>query len=107
MTSVFARQWAVKLTLFQESKHKLVHEFDGEDRTVLIVTSWQGARSNKMTLVKKFLKDESGATAIEYGLIAALISVVIIGAATAMGDALFDTFNTITEKLGGTKATKS
>lgn len=60
-----------------------------------------------MNLVKQFLKDESGATAIEYGLIAALISVVIIAAATAMGDALFDTFNTITTQLGGTPAAKS
>ena len=40
----------------------------------------------------RFLKDESGATAIEYGLIAALIAVVIIAGATAVGtslDALF------------------
>ncbi len=46
-----------------------------------------------MTLVTRFLKNESGATAIEYGLIAALISVAIIGGATALGtsiDAVFD-----------------
>ena len=35
--------------------------------------------------VSQFLSDESGATAIEYGLIAALIAVVIIGAVTALG----------------------
>ena len=35
--------------------------------------------------ITKFAKDESGATAIEYGLIAALIAVVIISAVTAMG----------------------
>ncbi|MEM7464728.1 MAG: Flp family type IVb pilin, partial [Pseudomonadota bacterium] len=38
-----------------------------------------------MKLVSRFLKNESGATAIEYGLIAALISVAIIGGATAVG----------------------
>ncbi len=36
----------------------------------------------------RFVKDESGATAIEYGLIAALIAVVIISGATALGTAL-------------------
>jgi len=38
-----------------------------------------------MKLVSRFFKDESGATAIEYGLIAALIAVVIIGAVTTLG----------------------
>jgi pilus assembly protein Flp/PilA len=33
-----------------------------------------------MTIAKKFMKDESGATAIEYGLIAALVAVAIVGA---------------------------
>lgn len=45
------------------------------------------------------LRDESGATAIEYGLIAALISVVIIAAITAVGTQLSTTFNTISGKL--------
>ena len=48
-----------------------------------------------MKLVSKFLKDESGATAIEYGLIAALISVAIIAAATTLGSNLSTTFETI------------
>ena len=46
-----------------------------------------------MQTLKRFVKDESGATAIEYGLIAALIGVVIIGAVTLVGtelDAVFD-----------------
>ncbi|MFS2318485.1 Flp family type IVb pilin [Maricaulis sp. D1M11] len=38
-----------------------------------------------MKFINRFFKDESGATAIEYGLIAALIAVVIIGAVTALG----------------------
>jgi pilus assembly protein Flp/PilA len=42
-----------------------------------------------------FLRDESGATAIEYGLIAALISVVIITAVTLVGTNLSTTFNSV------------
>ena len=42
-----------------------------------------------------FLRNESGATAIEYGLIAALIAVVIITAVTAVGTNLTGTFNTV------------
>ena len=49
--------------------------------------------------VTKFLKDESGATAIEYGLIVALIAVVIITAVTTLGTKLDGTFTTINGKL--------
>ena len=52
-----------------------------------------------MTKFARFLKDESGATAIEYGLIVALIAVVIIGAVTAIGGTLNETFNTIDTEL--------
>jgi pilus assembly protein Flp/PilA len=45
--------------------------------------------------VTRFLKDESGATAIEYGLIAALIAVVIITAVTTVGTNLRTKFNNI------------
>lgn len=45
--------------------------------------------------VTRFLKDESGATAIEYGLIAALIAVVIIGAVTALGTNISARFNEV------------
>jgi len=51
-------------------------------------------------LVIKFLKDESGATAIEYGLIAALIAVAIIVAVTLVGTNLQLTFNMIAGHLG-------
>jgi len=47
----------------------------------------------------KFVKNESGATAIEYGLIAALISVAIIGGATAVGTGVNNTFTNIKGKL--------
>lgn len=50
--------------------------------------------------VTRFLKDESGATAIEYGLIAALISVVIVGAVGAIGTSLKGTFTSISDELG-------
>jgi pilus assembly protein Flp/PilA len=46
-------------------------------------------------LVARFVKDESGATAIEYGLIAALIAVAIITGAGALGTALDDKFDAI------------
>jgi pilus assembly protein Flp/PilA len=47
------------------------------------------------SLIKRFVADQCGATAIEYGLIAALIAVVIITAVTAVGTQLSTTFNTI------------
>ncbi len=50
-------------------------------------------------MLKKFLQDESGATAIEYGLIAALVSVAAIGALSAMGDSLQTMFNTVSSHL--------
>ena len=52
-----------------------------------------------MNTFRKFLKDESGATAIEYGLIAALISVALITGATALGNALNNQFNALSGKL--------
>jgi pilus assembly protein Flp/PilA len=45
-----------------------------------------------MSTIRRFLKDESGATAIEYGLIAALVSVAIIATLTLVGNALNQTF---------------
>lgn len=48
----------------------------------------------------RFLKDESGATAIEYGLIAALISVALIGGASLLGDELGETFTNLSTTLG-------
>lgn len=52
-----------------------------------------------MNIFARFAKDESGATAIEYGLIAALISVGIILAASALGTNLGDLFNDIAGEL--------
>ena len=50
-------------------------------------------------LIRNFAKDESGATAIEYGLIASLISVAIIGAITTIGTKLTSTFGTVSANL--------
>ena len=52
-----------------------------------------------MQVFSRFVRDESGATAIEYGLIAALIAVVIIGAVTAVGTKLSSTFTTVSSNL--------
>ena len=53
-----------------------------------------------MSVCKRFLRDDSGATAIEYGLIAAGISVVIIGTVNTLGSQLKNTFNTVSTQLG-------
>jgi pilus assembly protein Flp/PilA len=59
-----------------------------------------GEEADQMSLVfKKFVRDESGATAIEYGLIASLIALVIIGAVGAVGNKLMGTFNEVTSNL--------
>ncbi|BCJ89721.1 pilus subunit protein [Terrihabitans soli] len=57
--------------------------------------------ANMIQLVKTFAKDESGATAIEYGLIAAMISVAVIGAVSFVGDELGNVFNSVGETLEG------
>jgi pilus assembly protein Flp/PilA len=51
------------------------------------------------TLVSRFVKDESGATAIEYGLIAAGISVAIIAVVNGLGTKLNSTFSNVNSQL--------
>jgi len=51
-------------------------------------------------LFARFAKDESGATAIEYGLIAALIALAITAGASTLGNGLSDAFNSIATELG-------
>ena len=55
-------------------------------------------------LFSRFLKDESGATAIEYGLIAALISVALIAGATTLGNTLSTMFNGLSTKMNAANA---
>lgn len=50
-------------------------------------------------LISRLLRDESGATAIEYGLIVALIAVVIITAVTAVGTSLSGQFSNVNTSL--------
>lgn len=57
--------------------------------------------------VMRFVRDESGATAIEYGLIAAGIAVVIIGAVNALGSDLKTTFNNVAGKVAANNASGS
>ena len=57
------------------------------------------------TIMKKFRKDENGATAIEYALIAGLIGVVIIAGATTLGNNISSKFTSVGSKVtaaGGT-----
>ena len=53
-----------------------------------------------MTNFLKLIKNNKGATAIEYGLIAALIAVAAIGAMQGIGNKLSTTFNNVSSKLG-------
>ena len=58
-----------------------------------------------MTRIQRFLKDESGATAIEYGLIAALIAVALIGAMMTVSDDLEATYDFVGTQLENANAT--
>jgi pilus assembly protein Flp/PilA len=53
-----------------------------------------------MEQIKNFLKDESGASAVEYGLLVTLIAVAIIGAVTALGGSLNTTFTAASTAIG-------
>jgi pilus assembly protein Flp/PilA len=57
-----------------------------------------------MSMFRRFVKDDSGATAIEYGLIAALVSVAIIAMLGTLGENLNATFATVADELEGTAA---
>ncbi|MEN7536292.1 Flp family type IVb pilin [Aurantiacibacter flavus] len=58
-----------------------------------------------MTFFNKLARDEAGATAIEYGLIAALIAVAAITAMGALGNQLSTTFNQVKTEMAGPAAT--
>ena len=58
-------------------------------------------RRPKMKILSKIMKNEDGATAIEYGLIAALIAVAAIVAMGNLGDNLSNTFNDVNNSLEG------
>ena len=50
-------------------------------------------------LLRRFARHQLGATAVEYGLLVALLSVVVIGAVTSAGVNLFSTMNTLSAKM--------
>ena len=52
-----------------------------------------------MKMIARFLKNKSGATAIEYGLIAALVSVAVIGGVGALGNNSANTFNKVANSI--------
>ena len=56
---------------------------------------------NLSQFFKTFWADEEGATAIEYGLLASLIALAIVGGATALGGSINDLFNTVSTTLDG------
>lgn len=57
-----------------------------------------------MKLIRKILGNKKGATAIEYGLIAALIAVAAITAMQGLGTQLTSTFDDVTENMGGARS---
>jgi pilus assembly protein Flp/PilA len=59
-----------------------------------------------MRLINRILKDEAGATAIEYGLMAALISVAAITAMGALGNSLSNTFNYVSNQMTNAQSGK-
>ena len=59
------------------------------------------SRRPDMKIVRKMFKNEEGATAIEYGLIAALIAVAAIVAMGSLGNTLADTFNEVEGEMAG------
>ena len=60
-----------------------------------------------MRLLRKLLGDQAGATAIEYGLIAAFLGVAVITAMQGLGNSLTNTYNTVGGKMNSANATAS
>ena len=69
-------------------------------RHAAVIPCGEHSLEDKMSkFVTQFLKDESGATAIEYGLIVALIAVVIVGAITTIGTGMGAKFQEVSDKV--------
>jgi pilus assembly protein Flp/PilA len=66
---------------------------------VVPIHSWEFFMKTFKSAVQAFIADEDGVTAIEYGLIAALIGVAIVAGAQLVGDKLDATFRAVADKL--------
>lgn len=55
-------------------------------------------------MMKEFMNNEEGQGMVEYGLILALVAVVVIAALTALGDGINGIFGTVTDQLGGSSS---
>ena len=93
----FVRPSVVDLRKIRRDCFTYLCELSGINRTV---TDPPLPMEYNMFVFKNFLHDESGATAIEYGLIAAGISVAIIATVNTLGSQLKNTFNTVSTQLG-------
>ena len=76
----------------------MTSHFDG---TLVFTLLTLTEKETIMNFITKFICEEDGVTAIEYGLIAALIAVLIIGGVTVIGKRLCATFFSIATSLGG------
>jgi pilus assembly protein Flp/PilA len=72
---------------------------DGCDWRLLFACRWRGFEMTAIDRIQRFLLEESGATAIEYGLITSLIAVAIISAITLLSGKMQNTFNEISSNL--------
>lgn len=73
----------------------------GTQTTIVTSTPWNTTEENTMALIQRLITDESGATAIEYGLIAGLVAVAIIAALTALGTSLDTLFSNVATTVSG------
>jgi pilus assembly protein Flp/PilA len=69
------------------------------ERFLYAINQWRTEEATSMSKIRKFFKSDLGATAIEYGLIAALISVVIIAALQLTGNSLKGVFENVGAQL--------
>ena len=86
---------AFKHLLTPRLLHSLVHEA----RPLAGHVDVRIAKDRAMTFIKKFVKNNKAATAIEYGLIAALIAVAAIAAMRSLGSTVANTFNTVATNM--------
>ncbi len=71
------------------------------EQTLIIQSHSPSRLWSEMNMIDRLIHDESGATAIEYGLIAGLVAVAIIAALTALGGSLTDLFTSVSDELDG------